>query len=173
MSDIVHGFLQCPVIQPFLIQDHVGFNHTAAAAMRHAIALYNVVQIIKLSASGTVIPMYTAVKLQHLPASRHLVEAVNVLGNDRLKLPPLLQPGQGLVGLVWDSIGKQHPVLIKSVEFLRIPHIKAMAYDGLRRVLILLVIEPVHTAEIRNPAFRGYSGSAKEHNVITAANPFL
>ena len=117
--------------------------------------------------------MYTAVKLQHLPASRHLVEAVNVLGNDRLKLPPLLQPGQGLVGLVWDSIGKQHPVLIKSVEFLRIPHIKAMAYDGLRRVLILLVIEPVHTAEIRNPAFRGYSGSAKEHNVITAANPFL
>ena len=101
------------------------------------------------------------------------MEAVYILGDDRLKLSSLLQPGQGLMGPVGESSGKQHPVLIKAVKFLRIPHIKAVAYDGLRRVFVLLVIEPVHTAEIRNPAFRGYSGSAKEHNIIAAVNPFL
>ncbi len=58
--------------------------------------------------------MYGAVKLQDLPASRHLVKSVNILRDHSLKLPLPLQMRQGLMGRIGPGIRKQHPVFIET-----------------------------------------------------------
>ena len=42
-----------------------------------------------------------------------------------------------------------------------------MAQDGLRRIIVFLVIQPVHTAEIRDAAFGGHTRTAKKDDVLT------
>ena len=68
-----------------------------------------------------------AVKLQNLFAPGLLMEAIDILGNDRTQLSLLLQLCKGFVRPVWLCMRKQHLVPVEAVKFLRLFHIKGMA----------------------------------------------
>ena len=67
-------------------------------------------------------------------------------------------------------IRKEHLVAVKTKEFSRITLIEGIAQYGLRRIVILLMIQSIHTAEIRNSAFSGYTGSAKKDYIVIFLN---
>ena len=75
------------------------------------------------------------------------------------------------MGCIRFCIWKQHTVFIEAVELFRILYVKAVTDDPLRRVLIFLIIQSVHTAEIRYAAFRRNTGSAKEYDVVAFIDP--
>ena len=117
--------------------------------------------------------MYGAMQLQHLPASCHLMKPVNILGNNNLYLPLLLQLCKHSVGVIGYSLFINHPVFIKTVELLRILHIKAVADDCFRRVLILLTIQPVLAPKVRNFALSRNTSTSKENYILAFLNPLL
>ena len=129
------------------------------------------VQPVKGPAPLAVVPQHTAVKLQHLPAAGLLVQAVDVLGNDGLQPSLLLPLGQLPVGGVGLCPGGQHLGPVKIVKLRLAAHIEAVAQDGFRRVLEFLVIQAVHAAEIRNPGFGGYPGSAEKDDAFRLCHP--
>ena len=112
-------------------------------------------------------------QLQHLPAARLLVQAVDVLGDDRLQPPLLLPLGQLPVGRVGLGIQRQHLGPVEVEKFLGVLFKKRMAQHGLRRIPELLVVQPVHTAEIGDARLRGYPGPAEKHDVVGAVQQFL
>ena len=112
-------------------------------------------------------------ELVHGLAPRRLVEAVDVLGHHRVQLPRRLQLRQLQVGGVGLGVGKEHLVAVEAVELLRIFLEKGVAQNGLRRVLVLLVVQPVHAAEVGDSGLRAYPRAAEEHNVTTLTDPVL
>ena len=100
------------------------------------------------------------------PASGCLVEAVDILGDDSVQLAHFLQAGQHPVGRVGLGVGEEHLIVVEAVKLLGVFAVKAVAQNGFRRIIILLVVQPVHTAEIRNAALGGDAGAAKKDDVI-------
>ena len=96
--------------------------------------------------------MDAAVQLEHILAPGRLMQPVDILRDDGLQLPLALQLGKAQVRAV--GLGTVHDELVpmKFVVFLRMRHEKRVAQDRLGRIVILLVIEAVHTAKIRNAA---------------------
>lgn len=48
--------------------------------------------------------------------------------------------------------------------------VKAVTQYGLRRIVVLLMVQTVHAAEVRNPTFGGDTGTAEKYNVIVGIN---
>ena len=101
-------------------------------------------------------------QLVHRFAARCLVQAIDVLGNYRPQpalLFQLCQPQMGVVGLCpfYDQL-----IPVKTVKLLRFFLPEGMAEDGFRRVVIFLVIQPVHAAEIRDAALGRNARPAKK-----------
>ena len=167
------GLYHHVLVQRLLIQHHVGLDDAAALAARYAGALRDVLHAIEPPAAGAVVPQHTAVKLQHLPAARLLVEAVDVLGDDRLQPPLLLPLGQLPVGRIGLGVRRQHLGAVEVEELLRVPLKKGVAQYGLRRIPELLVIQPVHTAKVGDARLRGHTGAAEKHDVVGAVDQFL
>ena len=90
------------LIQRLLIQHYIRLDRTAAlVAAGNSGRAEKVLGVKKLTAPPAVIPVDRAVKLQHIPASRLLVQAVDVLGNHS-KQPSLPFPlGQLFMGGIW------------------------------------------------------------------------
>ncbi len=114
----------------------------------------------------TVIPQHRAVEFQDGSASRRLVEPVNILGDDRPELSLLFQPGQFLVGCVGLCVQKEHFTAVKTVKFSRVLAVETVAQDGLRRIVVLLVVQAVHASEVRNTALRGHACPAEKHDIV-------
>ena len=71
--------------------------------------------------------MNGAVELQHIFAARHLVQAVDVLGNDGGEDMNLFQLRQLFMGGVWLCGQAEHLFPVKAEELLRVPFKKAVA----------------------------------------------
>ena len=112
-------------------------------------------------------------QLQHLLTSRHLVQPVNVLGHHRFQLARRFQLGQLLMGPVGLCIQAKHFIFVKPVKFFRMIQEKGMAQNFLRRIVVFLMIQAIHAAEIRNAALRRYAGAAKKYNVIRTGDQLL
>ena len=135
--------------------------------------LEDVLKRVELPALLTVVAQRAAVELQHLLAACLLMQAVDVLGDDSLQLPSGLQLRQLVVGCVGLGIGTQKLAAVKTEELLRILLIKSVTENGLRRIIILLMIQPVYTAKIRDPGLRADTGTAKKDDIIGPIHHFL
>ena len=141
--------------------------------MGHAGGHHNPVGIIDSAAGLADVAVDAAVQLQDIPASGHLVQAVNILCYHSRQSPGTLQFGQLFVGGVGLGSETDHFVSIKSVELLCVPFKVSVAEDGFRRYGKLLVIQSVLTAEIRNAALCGNAGTAEEDNPPGGIDPGL
>ena len=81
----------------------------------------------------------------------------------------LCQPQVGSVGLC-----PLHNELIpvEPVELLGVLLPEGMAQDGLGRVIVLLVVQAVHAAEIGDAAFGGDPRAAKKDDAVALGNDF-
>ena len=109
-------------------------------------------------------------QLVHRAAARRLMQAVDVLGDDRFQpaLPfQLCQPQVGRIGLcpLHDEL-----ITVKTVKLLRVLLPESVTQDGFRRVGVLLMIKSVHTAEVRDAALGGNARPAKEHDAAAFGN---
>ena len=117
--------------------------------------------------------LMTAVELVNGLGARRLMQAVDVLGDDGLQLPLPLPFRQLAVGGVGLGVQGQHFGPVEVVEFLGVRLVKCVAEHCLRRVFEFLVIQAVHTAEVRDAGFGGHAGAAEKHDVVAAVCQFL
>ena len=101
------------------------------------------------------------------------MQAVDVLGHNGAQLSRRLQLGQLFVGGVGLGLQAEHLVPVKAVEFLRPGVEKGAAEDLLRRVVVLLVVQPVHTAEIGDAALGGHPRPAEKDDGAALVHPLL
>ena len=101
-------------------------------------------------------------QLVHGLAARGLMQPVNVLGDHGLQLALLFQLCQTQVCGVGLGSLYNELIAVKPVELFRVPFPEGVAENGLRRVVVFLVIQPIHTAEIRDAALGGHSRPAKK-----------
>ena len=141
--------------------------------MGHSAGFEDVLQRVELSALLAVVAQGTAVELQHLPAACLLMQAVDILGDDSLQFSLGLQLCQLVVGRVGLGIGTQELAAVKTEEFLRVLLVKGVAEDGLRWVVVLLMIQPVYAAEIRDSGFRADTGATEKDDVVGPIHHFL
>ena len=109
-------------------------------------------------------------QLVHRFAACGLMQTVDVLGDHRPQLTLLLQlcqPQMGGIGLctLYDQL-----IAVKTVEFLRVFLPEGMAEDGFGRVVVFLVVQPVHAAEIRDAAFCRNTRAAEKDNAAAFCN---
>ena len=111
-------------------------------------------------------------QFQYFFAAGFLMQAVDVLRDDCLQLAIGLKLRQFSVGDVGFRIKKNDLVTVKFIKLRLVPDEKGIAEDSLRRVFVLLVIQPVDAAEIRYPAFCRHTGPAEENDVAAFIHPF-
>ena len=101
------------------------------------------------------------------------MQPVDILRDDGLQLPLALQLGKAQMRTV--GLGAVHNELVpmEFIVFFRMRHEKRVAQDRLGRIVILLVIEAVHTAKIRNAALGRDTGAAEKHDPVTAVDPLF
>ena len=121
----------------------------------------------------TVIAKYRAVKLQDSLASGGLMESIDILRDHSTHLSGMFQLRQLFMGGVRLSFWEEHLIPVKTEKFFRMGTVKAVAQYGLRRIVVLLMVQTVHAAEVRNPAFGGDAGTAEKYNVIVGINDLL
>ena len=109
-------------------------------------------------------------ELKHVLGARRLVQAVDVLGDDRFQLALFFQPGQPQVGRVGLCALYNQLIPVKTVKLLGVLLPERVAQNLLGRVIVFLVVQPVHTAEIRDTALGGNARPAKENNVAALGN---
>ena len=111
-------------------------------------------------------------QFHHVFASCHLMQPINVLGNDPLQTLLLLQHGQICMGSIGACISQQMCFIIL-VEKIGMCIEKSSAQYLFRRIQALHFIQPVFSPEILQTAFCGYSCAAKEHNALFSGHdPF-
>ena len=112
-------------------------------------------------------------QFHNFPATRLLVQTIDVLGDDSFKFAHFFKICQGSVGRIWLRIFKDHFIPVKTIKFLRILYKKAMAENRLRRKIIFLVIQSVYTAKIWNMALCGDAGASKKYDISTFIDPLF
>ena len=117
--------------------------------------------------------MHAAVQFQHIPAAGHLVQPVDVLRHNGKQTPRLFQLRQLFVGGVGLCRQADHLVPVEPVELCRMPVKIGAAENRFRRYVVLLVIQAVLTAEVRNPALGGNTCSAEKHNAVSCIDLLL
>ena len=152
LADIADGLGQNVLVQTFLVKHDVRPDDAAAVTVRHAGAVVDTLRRIRPAAAHTVAAVDAAVQLEHILAPGRLMQPVDILRDDGLQLPLALQPGKAQMRTV--GLGAVHDELVpmEFIVFFRMRHEKRVAQDRLGRIVILLVIEAVHTAKIRNAA---------------------
>ena len=171
MADGIHSAGQHLLVQALLVEHHVRLYDAAAlGAAGHAGAVCDKIHIVELAAAGAVVAQGAAVQLVHGFATCGLMQTVNVLGDHRPQpalLLQLCQPQMGGIGLctLYDQL-----IAVKTVELLRVFLPEGMAEDGFGRVVVFLVVQPVHAAEIRDAAFCRNTRAAEKDNAAAFCN---
>ena len=88
------------------------------------------------------------------PAACRLMQAVYILRHYRSKPAGFFKLRQFYMCRIRLCIQSHHLLPVKIIKSFRIFHKEAVAYNLLRRILILLMIDTVRTSEIRYPALR-------------------
>ena len=173
LADGLNALADQPGVQAFFIQHHIRLNHTAAFAPGNSGSVLYISRVVKFPAALAVIAQDTAVDLIDFLTACRLMKPVDILGDHRQKLPGLLKLGQLLMSRIGLCVQEHHLTFIEFIESLGVPHKEAVAYDLFRRVPVLLVIDPVRAPEIRDPALRGHSRPAKEHDPLAVVDDLL
>ena len=101
------------------------------------------------------------------------MQPVDVLGHHCQQFSGLFQLRQLFVRRIGLCRETDHLVPVKPVKILGMPFKISMAEDGLRRHVILLVIQPILAAEVRDAAFCGNACAAKKDDPVRRIHPFL
>ena len=108
---------------------------------------------------------HRAMQLQHVFAASGLVKPVDVLRYDCFELAWFFQLSKLYVRRVRFYPRNKDFFTVKTVEFPRIWVQESVAQNFFRRIIPLLVVKPVHAAEIWNTALRWNSCSSEENDV--------
>ena len=92
-------------VKAFFIKNHVGLNRAAAGAGGNAGRFNDKVYVIEFAALHAVIAKHASVKFVNGFAARQLMQTVDVLGNNSLKLAPALKFRQFQVGRIGLGFG--------------------------------------------------------------------
>ena len=114
-----------------------------------------------------------SVKLQHLFAARGLMQTVNILSDDGSELSRLFKLRKLQVRRVGLNSVDNELFPMKAVVLLWVFNKESMAEDGLGRILPLLVVQAVDTAEIGDTALRAHARAAEEHDIVALINPLF
>ena len=112
-------------------------------------------------------------QFEHILAPGRLMQAVDVLRDDRLELALALQLRQTQVGTIGLGPVDDELIPVKFVVLLRVRHEEGMTQDRLGRIIILLVIQAVHAAKIRDAALGRDAGAAEKHDPVAAVDPLF
>ena len=166
-------------IQGFSVQHHVGLDDPAAGAERHTarvpLTRGDAGQGIERPAPCTVVAVNGSVQLKHALRSGFGMQPVNILGDYAcpVHFPLGFQSCQRLMGGIrTDDPGiKHHLIAVKAIKCGGLAVKEASGEDSLGRVIVGLIVEPVHTPKNGNPRLGGYSRAAEEHNAAGRINP--
>ena len=112
-------------------------------------------------------------KLQHLVTAGHLVQAVDVLGDNGFEFSLLFPLGQLVMGGIGPGFGAEQLLAVEVVKLLGVFFVKGVAEHGFRRILEFLVVQPVYAAEIPDTGLCADTGSAEKDNVVAGIYQFL
>lgn len=166
LRNCLYAVHQALLIERLLIQHNIRLDDAAAGASRNTVTGFHVLGIIEFAAVLAVISMHRAVQLVDVLATGSLMQTVYILRDNGGQLACLLQLCELFVCGVWLRVQREHLVLIKSEELLRLRLEKGMTEDGFRRKFVLLMIQAVNAAEIRNAAFRRDTGAAEKNKFL-------
>ena len=173
VADVLQRAAHHVIVQRFLVQHHIGLHDAAAGAPGHPGAVPDEFHPVGRTALHAVVAVDGAVEFPHPLGAAPLVQAVDVLGDHAAQFANRLQFRQFSVGGVGLGIGADHFGPVEPIELLRFPVEKAAAENGLRRIIILLVVQTVHTAEIGNAAFGGHAGAPEKDDGAAVVDPLL
>ena len=142
------------LIQPLFVEDDVRLDDTAAfGAARHTGAVGDEVHIVERAALDAVVAQGAAVELVHRLGACRLMEAVDVLGDDGFQLALPLELRQTQMRRVGLCSLDDELIAVEAVELLGALFPEGVTQDRLGRVIVFLMVEAVHTAEVRDAAF--------------------
>lgn len=131
------------------------------------------IDVVKFAALHAKIPQRRAVQFENIFASRHLMQAVDVLRYDgfhfsrRLKFGELQMRGVRLRAFYDEFFA------IESVEFRGIRVEKRAAYYDFGRKFPFLAVKSVLTSEVGNAAFGGNARAAEKDDVLGFVDEIL
>ena len=99
-----------------------------------------------------------------------LMQSVDILGNYSLEFSFFLKLRKLDVRDIRFYAIKKDLFSVKTIKLFRIFHKKRVTDDFLGRIIILLIIQSVNTAEVRDTALGRHTGSTKEYYVVAAFN---
>ena len=99
------------------------------------------------------------------------MQSVNILSDYGFQMPFLLQLRQRQMSRIGLCLRIQHPVFIKTVKLLRIAHIKAVADNRLRRIVIFHIVQTISAAEIRYITFGRNTRSSEKYHITAVLHP--
>ena len=123
--------------------------------------------IVFISTSLTDVPMDGTMEFDDFFASCHLMEPIDVLGDDIFQSSCLFQFGKIFMGGIGFGIKVDHPILIETIELSCILIEEMMGDDLFGVILVFLMIESVLASEIRYSGFRGDSGPSEKDDIVT------
>ena len=138
----------------YLLKKMADDKSVVALTSRNSVCMNHIVQIIEPVTLFTIVPVDRSVQLQHFLTACHLMQAVNVLRDHCLHMAFSFQLRQPDVCSIRLRICKDHLILIEFKKLFRMASIVAVADNLLRRILVFLIIQSIHTSEIRDTAFR-------------------
>ena len=101
------------------------------------------------------------------------MQIVDVLRHDSAAFALALPLSELEVRGVRLSVQREHLCTVETVKFLGFGEEKRVAQDGFRRILVLLIVQTVHRAEIRNAAFGRDARTAEKYDVVAVIDPVL
>jgi hypothetical protein len=102
-----------------------------------------------------------------------LMQAVNILGDDRREFPLPFPASQNLVGNIGFKTQGQHLFPVEIEEVFRLALIEAMGDNHFRRILKFLPVQAIYAAEVRNSGFGTNASTTEEDDAIAFFDPLL
>ena len=101
------------------------------------------------------------------------MQPVDVLGDDRAELARFFQLRELVVRGVGLFVEAEHLVAVEAVEFPGLFDKEGVAENLLGRIVVLLIIQSVHAAEVGDAAFGAHARSAEKHDAFAFVDDLL
>lgn len=177
-GDCLDRAVQSFVVQAFFIQNYVRLYECAAffAARQfvgRGFALRDEINVVKFAALHAKIPQGRAVQFENIFASRHLMQAVDVLRDYSFQFSCRFKLGELQMRGVRLRVFDDEFFAIKSVKFRGIRVEKRAAYYDFGREFPLLAVKSVLASEVGNAAFGGNARAAEKNDVLGFVDEIL
>ena len=117
--------------------------------------------------------MDASVKLKDFPAPGRLMQPVDILGYDPGHLSFFFPFSQFQMSPVGCCLQGKHLVPVKPEKVFRFSHKKGVGEHLLRRIIVFLIVQAVHAAEVRNPALGGNARASEKNDIFSLVHPLL